>query len=223
MTRSARSPGSGPLVLTTGLLLILAQVVMWPFDTEDHVATTQSVVFQLGGVVYFVAFCLLLLSLIASYRWEADEAGRLGVVAAVVAAVGTMALGGDLWFETFAVPWIADRAPAAFDTEPTTLLALGAISSYLLFSLGWILFGIASLRARVFPRAISAAIVVGGLAGWSALLSPFGIPLGLAMASLGVWMMRTAPAVRTGGGTRLDHARATAGVDHGLGGGSGLD
>jgi hypothetical protein len=213
MTSSVRSPRSGPLVLTTGLLLVVAQLVMWPFDTEDHVATTQSVVFQLGGVVYFVGFCLLLLSLIASYRWEADEAGRLGVVATVVAVVGTMALGGDLWFETFAVPWIADRTPAAFDTEPTTMLALGAISSYLLFSLGWILFGVASLRARVFPRAISAAIVIGGLAGWWALLSPFGIPLGLAMASLGVWMMRTETAVRTAG-TRQDHAPATAPLDH---------
>ena len=214
MTPSVRSPGSGPLVLTTGLLLVVAQVVMWPFDTQDHVATTQSVVFQLAGLVYFVAFCLLLLSLVASYRWEASEAGRFGLVAAAAAAVGTMALGGDLWFETFAVPWIADRAPAAFDTEPTPLLALGAISSYLLFSLGWILFGIASLRARVFPRAISAAIVIGGVAGWAALLAPFGIPLGLAMASLGVWMMRAVPAVRTGGGTHEDHAPATARLDH---------
>jgi hypothetical protein len=101
-----------------------------------------------------------------------------------------MFLGGDLWFETFAVPWIADRVPEAFNAEPTMLLALGAVSSYLLFSLGWMLFGIASFRARVFPRAISAGIVIGGLAGWSALLSPFGIPLGVALASLGAWMTR---------------------------------
>ena len=188
MTPSTRSRGSGPLVLTTGLLLIVAQLVMLPFDTDDHVATTQNVVFQVGGVIYFVAFCLLLLTLIVSYRWQSHEAGRLGLVGAVVALVGTMFLGGDLWFETFAVPWIADSVPEAFDTEPTMLLALGAVSSYLLFSLGWMLFGVASLRAKVFPRAISAAIVVGGLAGWSALLSPFGIPLGLALASLGVWM-----------------------------------
>ena len=189
MTPSTRSRGNGPFVLTTGLLLIVAQLVMLPFDTDDHVATTQSVVFQIGGIVYFVAFCLLLFSLIVSYRWQSREAGRLGLVGAVCALVGTMFLGGDLWFETFAVPWIADSVPEAFSTEPTMLLALGAVSSYLLFSLGWMLFGIASFRARVFPRAISTAIVVGGLAGWSALLSPFGIPLGLALASLGVWMI----------------------------------
>jgi hypothetical protein len=55
-----------------------------------------------------------------------------------------MLLGGDLWFETFAVPWLADEAPASFDTDPTTLLAIGAIASYLSFAAGWLLTGIAS-------------------------------------------------------------------------------
>ena len=48
-----------------------------------------------------------------------------------------MALGGDLWFETFAVPWLADEAPNAFDTDPTVVLGLGAQSSYLLLAVGW--------------------------------------------------------------------------------------
>lgn len=164
---------------------------MWPFDTADHVATTRNVVFQLGGVLHFMSFCLLLISLVASHQWQVREAGRRGVIAVTVAIVGTLALGGDLWFETFAVPWLADAAPMAFDTKPTFLLAIGAVSSYLLFSLGWVLFGIASLRARVFPRVIAGAIVIGGVAGWSALLSPYGIPLGLALVALGVWMGRT--------------------------------
>ena len=133
MTQSTRSRLAGSLALTTGVLMVIAQLVMWPFDTDDHVATTQNVVFQLAGVLYFISFCLLLLSAITSYRWEAREAGRLGVVGVTVALIGTMALGGDLWFETFAVPWLADTVPMAFDTQPTALLAIGAISSYLLF------------------------------------------------------------------------------------------
>ncbi len=143
----------GPIALASGSLMTVAQLVMWPFDNQDHVATTQSVVFQVAGAVYFVAFCLLMLALVSAYSWEALEAGRLGVVGVVGAVVGTMALGGDLWFESFAVPWIADKVPEAFDAEPTVVLALGAISSYLLFAIG------------------------------------FGIPLGLAVAWLGVWMI----------------------------------
>ena len=91
------------------------------------------------------------------------------------------------------MPWLADRLPQALDLTPTTLLGLGAISSYGLFALGWALFGLSGLRARVFPRPICCALVVGGLIGWGALLSPFGAPLGLAVAWLGGWMIRTAP------------------------------
>jgi hypothetical protein len=34
--------------------------------------------------------------------------------------------------------------------------------------------------------------VIGGVAGFNALLAPFGIPLGLAVAALGIWAMRQA-------------------------------
>jgi mannose/fructose/N-acetylgalactosamine-specific phosphotransferase system component IIC len=70
------------------------------------------------------------------------------------------------------------------------LFALGALSSYWLFAIGWVAFGVASLRARVFPVWISIFIVVGGIAGYQALLAPWGIPLGLAIATLGVWLLR---------------------------------
>jgi hypothetical protein len=77
-------------------------------------------------------------------------------------------------------------------SAPSTLFALGAICSYLLFAAGWALFGIASLRARVFPAVISVLIVFGGIAGFSALLAPYGIPLGVAVAVLGGWMLTRA-------------------------------
>jgi len=182
---------AGPLAIAAGALMVVAQLTMWPFDETAHVAMTRNGVFQVAGAVYFLGFCVLLFALIAAYRWEEERAGRLGLAGMVGAAVGTMALGGDLWFESFAVPWIADEVPQAFETEPTTVLALGAIASYLLFAGGWALFGVASLQAGVFPKAISVAIIVSGLLGFSALLPPFGVPLGLTMFALGVWMIRS--------------------------------
>jgi hypothetical protein len=193
MSDSPLSRLAGPLALAAGALIIVAQLLWLPFDPDDHVPTATDPVFQTGNVIYLVGFCVLMLALIAAYGWIADKAGRLGLVGVVVAIVGTMLLGGDLWFETFVVSWIADDAPALLNADdPSTLLAIGAVSSYLLFAVGWILFGIASFRARVFPSAICIAIVVGGAIGFMALLAPFGIPLGLAVAWLGLWMMRTA-------------------------------
>jgi hypothetical protein len=186
---------AGPLALAAGALIVVAQLVMLPFDPKDHVATSQSPVFQAGGVVYLVGFVTLLFALLGAHGWQAHRAGRFGAVATTTAVVGTMLLGGDLWFETFAIPWLADGpAPEVLDSDPSLLLGVGAIASYLLFALGWALVGIAGLRAHVFPRTICVAIVVGGLIGFNALISPFAIPLGLAVAALGTWMIRTSNA-----------------------------
>jgi hypothetical protein len=193
MANSPLSRLAGPFALAAGFLMIVSQIVWLFFDPDDHVATSQDVVFQSASVAYLVAFCLLILTLVAAYGWQARAAGRFGVVAIIIAIVGTMLLGGDLWFEAFAIPWIAD-GPAAervLDGDPSTLLAIGAVTSYVLFALGWLFFGISSFRTRVFPKPICIAIMICGVIGFSSLLSPFGIPLGLAVAWLGIWMIRT--------------------------------
>ena len=168
---------AGPMALAAGVLMVVAQLIMLPFDPNDHVATSTDPAFQIGGVIYMGGFLALMLALIGAYHWGLHKVpGKFGLIAVVTAIVGTMMLGGDLWFETFAVPWIADVAPAALDEDPTTLIAIGAIASYLSFAIGWALFGIANYRAKVFPAAICTAIVIGGLIGFRALLSPTGIP-----------------------------------------------
>ena len=103
------------------MLVVDAQLVMLPFDPQDHVATTTAVAFQIGGVAYFLGFVMLMLLVVASHEWLAVEAGRLGVTATIGAAVGT-------W------PWVATcgsrrrgplagrRGADAFDADPTVML-----------------------------------------------------------------------------------------------------
>jgi len=175
-----------------GVAILVAQLIMLPYDPKDHQATSQSVPFQVGGVIYLLGFCLLVLVPFGAYCWHAHRTGSFGVVATCAAVVGTMLLGGDLWFETFAVPWIADgRSPGILDSDPTILIGIGAVTSYIAFAVGWTLFGLAAFRGRVFPRWISVAIVIGGVVGFRALLAPTGMPIGFAVAALGVWMIHS--------------------------------
>ncbi len=206
MSSSPMTRLAGPFALVAGILIVVAQLMMMPFDVNDHVATSTDPVFQIAGGIYIAGFCALMLALIGAYGWGLQRAGRFGVIAFVTAIVGTMLLGGDLWFETFAVPWLADEAPAALDTDPTTVLAIGAVLSYLSFAIGWALFGVASYRARAFPTVICAAIAVGGLLGFSALVAPLGIPIGLAVLSLGVWMVRSGAPARAARGVSASPA-----------------
>jgi hypothetical protein len=205
MPSSLLSRAAGPIVLGTGLLILVAELLLLvTYDPLNRVEMLRDPIYLAGGVLYFVAFCGLVLSLMAAYERQAAQAGRLGLAGVTAAVVGTLFLGGDLWFETFAVPWLGDVAPAAFD-EVGGMVMIGGITSYLLFAAGWVLFGIASLRARIFPAAISLGLVLGGAIGFQALLPPFGMPLGLALVALGGWLIRellasatptTAPALR---------------------------
>jgi hypothetical protein len=191
MTRSPLARLAGPLAVGAGTLLLVQQLVMLPIvDRTQIEATMANPLFVFTAVTYFVAFCGLLIAVVVAYSVEAAEAGMFGVLGLLAAIVGTMFLAGDLWFEGFAVPWLGDVAPGSLHLAGGMLM-IGGFTSYVLFATGWVLFGLASLRARVFPRLISAAIVVGGVIGFQAAVPPFAIPLAVAIGSLGIWMTRS--------------------------------
>jgi hypothetical protein len=165
-------------------------------DPGDMIGMLTDPVFRFFNAAYFFVFCGLLISLIAVYGRQAREAGTFGLVGFCAAIVGTMAMGGDMWFDGFASPWLAEVLPQAFTAEKAIILQIGGLSSYLLFALGWALFGFASLRARVFPPVVSLALVLGGLIGFRAGIPPYGVPIGLAVATLGGWLIHKDRTVR---------------------------
>jgi hypothetical protein len=52
--------------------------------------------------------------------------GRFGLVA----LAGTMPQGGNMWFDGFAGPWLAEVAPQAIDSETTITLVVGAFTAF---------------------------------------------------------------------------------------------
>ena len=196
MLRPPLARVAGPTALAVGLLLLIQQVAMASFLDRSALETTMAnALFVPLAAAYFIAFCGLLVVLVTAYSREADEAGAFGALAVLVALVGTMFLAGDLWFEAFAVPWLGDVAPASLHVPGGTLV-IGAFTSYVLFAVGWVLFGLASIRAHVFPLPISIGLVIGGIIGFQAALPPFAVPLALAICLLGIWMIRTSPVNR---------------------------
>jgi hypothetical protein len=193
MPESALSRYAGPIVLTVGAYLAVTHLVLQFVFTSysDPAAMLADPVYRVVNLAYAAAFSGLAIAACAAYDRQAREAGTFGLVALCAAIVGTVNLGADMWFEGFAVPWLAGVVPEILTAERTMFWKVGYLSSYVLFSLGWVLFGLASLRARVFPRLISLAIVVGGAIGFLAAQPPYGIALGLALLSLGIWMVRT--------------------------------
>lgn len=198
MTTTPLARIAGPTAIVAGLLVFLTRLIVMlttPAVLGDELrASVLSPTFAVNSVLSIIAFTTLVLALFAAYEWQAKAAGRFGLVAVVAALAGTMFMTGDWWYEAFAVPWLADVAPAVFQTGADGRLLIGGLTSFALFSLGWALFGAASLRARVFPRAVSWAILVGGVLAGIPIAGAYlygSLLFGLAIASLGVWLVRT--------------------------------
>jgi hypothetical protein len=191
MSESPLSTFAGPIAVVAGGLLAVTHVGMVLVeDPKGMVESMRDPLFQAFNAGYAVAFPLLMLALVGLYWRQAREAGRFGAIAFSIAAAGTVLLGGDMYFEGFAAPWLAQVAPQLFSLPRGPLLAAAWLVSVVLFSLGWALFGLASWRARILPRALSAALAVGGLIGFQAAMPPWGVALGLAVAATGIWWIR---------------------------------
>ena len=70
-------------------------------------------------------------------------------------------MAGASWTSVFVEPYIAEMAPTLLEEEPGGLLNLGFTLTFGLVGVGWLLFGVASLRAGVYPRPASILLIIG--------------------------------------------------------------
>ena len=102
------------------------------------------------------------------------------------------------WTNVFVPPTLAVEAPAVLDAEDTESLAFGFIFSTTIFGLSWALFGVAMLRAQVYPRVAAIVLIIGALIV-IAPLSATGLVIEVALIWLGVSCLREGPAPLTTG------------------------
>lgn len=76
-------------------------------------------------------------------------------------------------------------------------MLVGAIATVALYTVGWTFFGLAAIRGRAFTRGAVLLLLVGGLAGPLALLTPYQIPLAIAIGWIGYTLERESRGRRT--------------------------
>ena len=142
--------------------------------------------YQPSSVMTFVGASLMLLGLPGMYAYQASSAGKLGLVSFIIAYLGLIVLevGMGLLY-AFVPPLLASHPAAAFlinqpkgggfegQLGPAFLVffLIGLLGS----NLGGLLFGVATLRAGVYPRWAAVLIFGGVIAGF--LLSLLNSPL----------------------------------------------
>jgi hypothetical protein len=100
---------------------------------------------------------------------------------------GTLMAFGLLWGEPFLGPGLAESAPEALEVEPTGVLVAGLLLTFVIFTLGWFLFGLATIRANLLPRAAAVLLMVGAVL--FLLLSLLELPLWSIVLSIAIaWL-----------------------------------
>ena len=188
MSESPLYRAAGPVALAAGAFFVITDLGRYPLLGNRLALATDPLLIAVNGA-YFFAFVGLMVALIAVHGRLAASLGRFGLVAFLVAVLGVMTQGSNMWFDGFAVPWLAEVLPQVFTAPKTLSLQIGGLLSYVLFALGWVLYGLAALRARAIPVGLSLALVVGGVLGYHSGLPPYGTPIGLAVAALGGWLI----------------------------------
>jgi hypothetical protein len=172
---------AGLAALGSGVLAVVVALLRLVVDIEDPaLATTTSHVIVF--LLYLCSTTLLLLGLVGLYTSQSETAGILGLAGFLVALVGTVLGAGALWFELFITPALAALAPGLLEAE---LGIPGFVLVALLGAVGWVLFGVATLRAAVYPRWAALLLMIGGVLAYFFPLPLAGIIFSVTVAYLG--------------------------------------
>ena len=180
MSSSTLIRWAGLAAMASGVCSVIGDLLSLAVDLESA-ESALTIPYVLVFLLYLLGTVLLLLGLVGLYASQSEAAGVLGLVGFLGAFVGTALLSGAIWFELFITPSLATEAPELAEAE---LGLAGFILSFLLVVIGWLVFGVATLRARVYPRWPAILLIVGvGLSFTPIPLS--GIVLSVAVAWLG--------------------------------------
>ena len=213
MSTKNLSRWSGIACILAGLLLALATLIH-PSRETPEIILEQEVRLVAAHWLFTFSCGFLLLGLPGLYAAQSERAGRLGLVSFLMLFFGTLFFAVSNNYG-FIAPVLAAQAPAMLDAINAypPVVALNALLAVGFF-LGFILFGIATLRARVLPRQAGILMIMGsplnmvgavlGLlvseALWIvAILGALVLGLGLAWAGYSLWSSKITSVLQPAG------------------------
>lgn len=156
------------LIRVAGFAAIVGGLSMMVLDLSTLFSGTEgqpyqvTLVGQIAEALFLVGKVLSVIAITGLYLYQAHAAGRFGLFAFLAAQTGSAMMIGSDWSSVFIAPILEEAAPGIAE-QPPTLLMTGFLLNYALEVLGWLLFGIATFRAGVFPRPAAAILALGTL------------------------------------------------------------
>jgi hypothetical protein len=225
-------PTASKLIRWAGVAAMVAGIIfagiqpIHPPDVLSSVTTGAWAIIQSSKL----AMCLLFLVGIAGlYARQVERAGWLGLAGFLLFSLSWWLQTGYVFADVFILPPLATAAPQFVESflgivngSPADMNIGALVPAYavvgILYMLGGLLFGIATLRARILPRWPAGLLAVTATVTPAAALLPHAlqrlaaVPMGLALAWLGyaLWSERREQAAAPVPGTGSPQLRQTA-------------
>jgi hypothetical protein len=148
---------SGLTSVCAGALYALAALL---HPVGEDLASVTSSKWLPAHITYWISAILMLFGLVGLHVRQAKATGLFGLASFVLAFVGTSIVASIMVMMTTVIPLVATEAAdllTAAMTPPTFALVMFAVG----FGLGFILFGVALVRAAVLPRWSGLLLIIG--------------------------------------------------------------
>jgi len=188
---------SGISLALGGVFTFLINAGLTPFMQigDSGVDVAVSNIFLWRQSLSALTAIFLFIGIVGVYERQINKAGRFGVFSFLIAFIGSAMLLAQEWNQIFFVRDLAIRAPEtmlALDAgKEFALPEIGSIIVFSFFALGWILFSISTILAKVYRKKGPILIIAGFFATpilTAILPGLWGMTLGNAILSAG-WVL----------------------------------
>jgi hypothetical protein len=185
---------SGLALVLAAAMFVVAEMLAFSIflreeDVNDLRAFATSNAFIVQSLLTLFAGTLLLGGLVGLYVRQSEAAGKLGLVAFLLAFLGTTLVTGDFYANTVVTPMVAMEVPAFLDNPLSSFLQVWLPFSFGILALSWLLVGVTTVRTRVYPRGASWLLLIGAVVA----LAPLpldNLPFDAALAWLGLALLK---------------------------------
>jgi hypothetical protein len=167
MTTSKLQGWGGALTAIVGVFLVLfgiLPIIMLP-TSEPLIQWVLDPDWSLLNGLALIMTILTPLAIISLYARQVKESGRLGFIGFLMAFIGSVLFSSVQFDEALLWRIFVEEAPALLDTSGPMFANSGFSMIYLamgvLYILGFILFGVATMRGGVFPQIAAVLLIIG--------------------------------------------------------------
>ena len=197
----------GFALVMAGLFFAIPNTIILPFvdfgAPFSELMTSIPFLYRMIFAALTAAFLLFGTFGVYLHHIDIDRARRFRDITFIIAFLGSAFMFANEWHQIFVLPEIAHRSPEVVDelgaSNQTGRYAIGAMTAFSTFSLGWILFSVSLLIGGKLKR-LGPALVIAGffvIPLFSGLFSPViggifgGITLGVGFSLIGIEIIKS--------------------------------